>query len=191
MKERFNVKTISKNVQSLKKKLKKTKSQRSIDHPTSEKDNYLKNIYNDPDLVDYREPEWDDIDHLPTKSVEDDDNSDEESAISIDDQINDNNPQYEPVLSLDKSEVVPGHYAIKKRSLEVANEVDEGSVAEFIPSSNPVKNKGKFDKHNEPALSMEDIQAVPGHYRIKKRQLEIEEDDEQAVAKFISSSSQK
>ena len=93
MKERFNVKTISKNVQSLKKKLKKTKSQRSIDHPTSEKDNYLKNIYNDPDLVDYREPEWDGVDHLPTRSNEDnDDSGEEESEASNGGNMDDNDP---------------------------------------------------------------------------------------------------
>ena len=46
-------------------------------------------------------------------------------------------------------------------------------------------------QHNEPALPLEEIQAVPGHYRIKKRQLGIEQDDEQTVAKFITSSSPK
>jgi hypothetical protein len=80
------------------------------------------------------------VDYLPTGSVEEYDDSDEESEVVDDDPIDDNDPVHQ---------------------------------------------------HNEPALPLEEIQAVPGHYRIKKRQLGIEEDDEQTVAKFITSSSPK
>ena len=83
---------------------------------------------------------WNGVDYLPTGSVEEYDDSDEESEVVDDDPIDDNDPVHQ---------------------------------------------------HNEPALPLEEIQAVPGHYRIKKRQLGIEEDDEQTVAKFITSSSPK
>ena len=79
------------------------------------------------------------MDYLPTGSIEEFDDSDEESEVVDDDPMNDNDPVHQ---------------------------------------------------HNEPALPTEEFQVVPGHYRIKKRQLGIEEDDEQAVAKFITSSSQ-
>ena len=75
-------------------------------HPTSKEDDYHGNNDNNEELVDYREPEWNGIDYLPTKSVEDGDNSDEESEVSIDDQMDDNDPHNKPALPLDESQVV-------------------------------------------------------------------------------------
>ena len=80
------------------------------------------------------------MEYLPTRSVEDYDDSDEESEVVDDDLMDDND---------------------------------------------------RVHQHNEPALPLEEFPVIPGHCRIKKRQLEINEDDEQAVAKFTTSSSKK
>ena len=142
MPKKFNTKEILKSIKSLKKKLNKQKSRKSVDNLTAEEGNYLPNDYNNQELVvDYREPVWDGKEYLPTESTEDyDDSGEEETEASDDDHRDDNDPS---------------------------------------------------NQHNEPALPMEESQGVPGHYRIRKRQLEVDKDDEQAVAKFITSSSKK
>ena len=49
MKGKLNAKGILKNTQILKKKFKKQKSQRLVGNATAEEDNYLRDIYIDPD----------------------------------------------------------------------------------------------------------------------------------------------
>ena len=51
MKKKFNLNKILKNVESLKKKSKTHKSQRSMDHLKAEQDYYFKDIYNNSDLI--------------------------------------------------------------------------------------------------------------------------------------------
>ena len=61
MKQKYNTKKILRNVQVSKKKLKQSKSQLSVAHPTSKQDDYYGNNDNNEELVDYREPEWDGV----------------------------------------------------------------------------------------------------------------------------------
>ena len=68
---------------------------------------------------------------------------------------------------------------------------DSGEEESEASDDDHMDDNDPSNQHNEPALSMEESQGVPGHYRIRKRQLEVDEDDEQAVAKFITSSSPK
>ena len=124
-----------KNNQVLKKKFKTHKSLRSVNNSTAEEDNYLLDIYNNPDLTDYREPVWDGENYLPTGSVEEHDDSVEESEAPDDDPM-DNEP------------ALPGHYKIKRRLMEV-EEDDEQAVAKFITSSNPGRHKVKKDKNKK------------------------------------------
>ena len=92
MPKKLNTKKISKNVKILKKQTKQQKSQKSIDHSTSDEENYLSNDYDNQELVvDYREPVWDGKEYLPTRSNEDDDDSgEEESEASNGDNMDDN-----------------------------------------------------------------------------------------------------
>ena len=97
MKGKANTKRSYKNNQVLKKKFKTHKSLRSVNNSTAEEENYLQDIYNNPDLIDYREPDWDGEDYLPTGLVEDrDDSGDEESEVPDDDPMDDNDPNNEP-----------------------------------------------------------------------------------------------
>ena len=117
MKGKTNSKGIYTNNQVLKKKSKTHKSQRSMDHLKAEEDNYLKDIYINSDLTDYNEPEWDGVDYLPTGSVEEYDDSDEESEVVDDDPMDDNDPVHqhnEPALPLEDIQAVLGHYRINK-----------------------------------------------------------------------------
>ena len=69
MKVKANSKQIYKNKQILKKKSRKQKyvtSQRPVDHPTADEDNYLRDIYSNQELIDYRELDWDGNEYLPT-----------------------------------------------------------------------------------------------------------------------------
>ena len=145
MKVKANSKQIYKNKQILKKKSRKQKyvtSQRPVDHPTADEDNYLRDIYSNQELIDYREPDCDGKEYLPTGSVED---RDEDSEVPDNDQMDDNYLNNEPEIPLEELQVVPGHYKIKKRPMEV-EEDDEQAVANVITSSNPVRYRVKKDK---------------------------------------------
>ena len=144
MPKQFNSDKTSKNVKILKKKLKHLKSQKSVDHLTSEDKNHLSNNYDNQELVvDYNEPVWDGKEYLPTGSIEDyDDSGEEESETSNGDNMDDNDPSNEanePALPLEESPMVPGRYQIRKRQLED----DEQAVAKFITSSSSKRIKVK------------------------------------------------
>ena len=106
MPKQFNSNKTSKNVKILKLKLKKLKSQKFVDHLTSEDKNHLSNNYDDQELVvDYNEPVWDGKEYLPTGSIEDyDESGEEESETSNGDNMDDNDPSNEanePALPLE------------------------------------------------------------------------------------------
>jgi hypothetical protein len=65
---------------------------------------------------------------------------------------------------------------------------DSGEKESEASNGDNMDDNDLSNENNEPALPLEESEGIPRRYQIRKRQLE---DDEQAVAKFITSSNSK